>query len=76
MVVSQIRGPQYRLPNSIVLIIGTPKKGTPNFGNPPYGAQGGRGIAEALLKTQWLFGEPGSKGKTYDLGFRGLGSRV
>ena len=32
----KIGGPQYRPPNTIVLIIGTPKKGTPNFGKPPY----------------------------------------
>ena len=43
MVVSQNRGPQYRPQNTliliigtIILIIGTPKKGTPNFGKPPF----------------------------------------
>ena len=30
--VSQTRGPKYGSPNTIILIIGTPKKGTPNFG--------------------------------------------
>ena len=29
-------GPQYRPPNSIVLIMGTPKKVPPNFGKPPF----------------------------------------
>ena len=33
---SKIRGPQYRPQNTIVLIIGTPKRGTPNFGKLPY----------------------------------------
>ena len=36
MAVSQIGGPQYRYQNTIVLIIGTPKNGTPNFGKLPY----------------------------------------
>ena len=35
LVVSQNKGPQYRPQNTIVLIIGTPKKGTPSFGKPP-----------------------------------------
>ena len=30
----KIRGPQYGPQNTIVLIIGTPKNGTPNFGKP------------------------------------------
>ena len=35
MVVSQNRGTQYRTQNTIVLIIGTPKR-TLHFGEPPY----------------------------------------
>ena len=31
----KIGGTQYRPQYSIVLIMGTPKKGTPNFGKPP-----------------------------------------
>ena len=36
LVVSQNRGPQYRPQNTIVLIIRTPKKSTPNFGKLPF----------------------------------------
>ena len=37
MVVSQIKGgPQYRPPNIIILMMGTPNKGTPHFGKLPY----------------------------------------
>ena len=32
--VSQEMGPQYRRQNATTPILGTPKKGTPNFGNP------------------------------------------
>ena len=32
----KIGGPQYRPQYIIVLIMGPPKKGTPNFGKPPY----------------------------------------
>ena len=32
----KIGGPKNRSPNTIILTIGTPKKGTPNFGKPPY----------------------------------------
>ena len=32
-------GPQYRPQNTIVLLVGTPKKGTPNFGKPPFGGK-------------------------------------
>ena len=32
----KIRGPQCRAQNTIVLIMGAIKKGTPNFGKPPY----------------------------------------
>ena len=35
LVVSQIRGPQYRPQNTIVLITGTPKKVPLNFGKHP-----------------------------------------
>ena len=41
MVVSQNRGTPIWTPNTIVLIMGTPKKGTPNFGKPPYEPRGG-----------------------------------
>ena len=34
MIVSQNRGPQYRSQYTIVLMIGTPPKGAPNFGKP------------------------------------------
>ena len=36
VVVPNIGGPQYRLQNTIILVIGTPTKGTPNSGKPPY----------------------------------------
>ena len=32
----KIGGPQYRPQNPIILVVRTPKKGTPNFGKPPY----------------------------------------
>ena len=32
---SKIRGPKYKPLTAIVLIIGTPQKGTPNFGKSP-----------------------------------------
>ena len=35
MLASQNEGPQYRPKNSLVLVMGTPKKGTPNLGKPP-----------------------------------------
>ena len=35
-----MRGLQYRPQNTIVLIIGTPKKGTPNFGKPLFSVSG------------------------------------
>ena len=34
-------GPQYRPQNTILLIMGTPKKGSPNFGKPPNGIKSG-----------------------------------
>ena len=34
MVVSQIGGPQYRPPNTVVFIMGTPKEVPPCLGNP------------------------------------------
>ena len=34
MVVSQIGGPQYRPPNTVVFIMGTPKEVPPFLGNP------------------------------------------
>ena len=59
-------GPQYRPQNIIILIIGTPKKGTPNFGKPPclfalvslpavfYSVRGGRDEANPRLKRSGL----------------------
>ena len=35
MVVSQITGTHYRPQHIIIFIMGTPQKGTPNFGKPP-----------------------------------------
>ena len=40
MGVSENRGPRYRTLNSRILIIRTPKYGTPNFRKLPYGALG------------------------------------
>ena len=40
MVVSQNKGPQYRLQNTIVLIMGTTQKGNPHFGKPLYASAG------------------------------------
>ena len=37
VVVSQNKGPQYRPQNTMAIIIGTPKRGTPNLGNPHVG---------------------------------------
>ena len=40
MVASQNKGePQYRPQNTIIILKGTPKKGTPNFGKPSYREQ-------------------------------------
>ena len=36
MVVSLNGGPQNRPQYTIILLIGTPKKGSPNFGKPPF----------------------------------------
>ena len=35
LVASIKRGPQHRLPNAIILMRGTPKEATPEFGKPP-----------------------------------------
>ena len=39
--VSENRGPQSRTPNSRILIIRTPKYGTPHFRKPPFGGGSG-----------------------------------
>ena len=46
VVVSQIKGPQYRPPNTIILIL----NGTPNFGKPPR-FRGADGAEAGLLET-------------------------
>ena len=45
MVVSRNKGTQYRPQNSIILLMGTPKKGTAKFRKPPAGTLQTEGMA-------------------------------
>ena len=54
MVVSKIRGPQYRPQYTIVLTIGTPQNGTPHFGKPPFGNVGGVRSMETYATTPFV----------------------
>ena len=57
MVVPKAGRPQYRPQNTIVLIMGTPQNGTPNFGKPPHGCDSVLlynrfGLCKALLQDR------------------------
>ena len=58
LVVSQNKGPQHRPQYTIVLVMWTSKKGTPNFGKPPFNHGCRVGKSEVWRFQEGSFGSP------------------